>query len=57
MDEEPTRVATQREASRAGLVVALFMILMAGAAVFAVINLWPLFAAAPVAPPAVTGQE
>jgi len=56
MDEEQTRIDTQREASRAGLVVAMFMVLMAGAAVFAVINLWPLFAAAPVSPPA-TSQE
>jgi cell division septal protein FtsQ len=57
MDEEQTRVVTQREASRAGLVVALFMVLMAGAAVFAVVSLWPLFAAVPVSAPAVTGQE
>ena len=57
MDKEQTRAVTQREASRAGLVVALFMILMAGAAVFAVVNLWPLFAGVPVSSPAVTGQE
>ena len=48
MDEEQRHDTKLRQASRAGLVAAVFMILMVGAAVFALVNLWPLFAAVPV---------
>jgi len=55
--EEKVHVATQRDASRAGLMFALFMVLLSGAATFAVVNLWPLFVAAPVSQPETNLQE
>jgi hypothetical protein len=48
VDEEQIQT-NQRRLSRAGLVAAFFMILLIGAAAFAVINLLPLFEA--VSPP------
>jgi hypothetical protein len=50
-EKEQAAEAIQRNASRAGLVAALFMILLAALAVFAAINLWPLFAASTVSAP------
>jgi hypothetical protein len=55
VDEQQIQ-AKQRRLSRAGLVVALFMVVLVGAAVFAVINLLPLFEAVPPSPPVVTGE-
>jgi type IV secretory pathway component VirB8 len=55
-NEEQRHDAKLRETSLASLVVVLFMVLMTGMAVLAVINLWPLYQAVPVSPPA-TSQE
>jgi hypothetical protein len=55
--EEQVHDATQREASRAGLVVDFFMVLLAGVGVLAAITLWPLFKAVPVPQSETTVQE
>jgi hypothetical protein len=47
-DEEQAHDARRREASLAASIAAVLMVLMTGLTVLAVINLWPLFKAAPV---------
>jgi hypothetical protein len=47
-DEEQAHDARRREASLAASIAAVLMLLMTGLTVLAVINLWPVFKAAPV---------
>jgi hypothetical protein len=56
MNKEQEHDAKLRQASRAGSVAGLFMLLMAGITVLAIINLWPVFKAAPVSSPEVSEQ-
>jgi hypothetical protein len=46
-----------RQTSQTGVVIGFFMILMAGLAVLAMINLWPVFESLPVSPPETIVQE
>jgi hypothetical protein len=57
MSQEEEHDAKHREASRAGLFGGLVLVLMAGLAILAVINLWPLFRDVPASPPATNIQE
>jgi hypothetical protein len=57
MDQEQEHDAKLRETSRTGLVVGFFMMLLAGLAVLAMINFWPIFESVPVSPPETLGQE
>jgi hypothetical protein len=57
MNEEQEHDAKQRQFSLAGLLVAFFMMLMAGIALLAVVNLWPIFESLPVSPPETIEQE
>jgi hypothetical protein len=57
MDQEQEHDAKLREASRAGLVVGFFMMLLASLAILAMINFWPIFESVPVSPPETLGQE
>jgi hypothetical protein len=50
MNEEQEHDAKLRKSSRTGLVIGFFMILMAGLALLAMINLWPIFESLPVSP-------
>jgi hypothetical protein len=51
MNEEQQHDTKLRQSSRIGSVIGFFMILMAGLAVLAMINLWPIFESLPVSPP------
>ena len=57
MNQEQQQDAKLRKSSRTGLVVAFFMMLLAGLAVLAMINFWPIFESVPVYPPETLGQE
>ena len=50
-DEAQAHDARRREASLAASIAAVLMVLMTGLTMLAVINLWPLFKAAPVPSP------
>jgi hypothetical protein len=51
MNQEQEHDAKLRQTSQTGLVIGFFMILMAGLAVLAMINLWPVLESLPVSPP------
>jgi hypothetical protein len=55
--DNEAQVATQRYAHSAGLLVAFFMVVLAGMTVLAVANLFPLFEAVPFSPPEASAQK
>jgi hypothetical protein len=57
MNEEQGHDAKPRQFPRTRLVIGFFMILMAGLALLAAVNLWPIFESLPVSPPETIEQE